>query len=188
MSDNCLHIVPKHKEDYRNSKLKAKEIVEWFQARDTVEHDLSNCILSTDKKGYRFKPNIAAIFNDGDLWAYDDSLRVCGLELTYDRRTVFHPMEGAHLIMRCPNCGKIIAEDMAYQWINDWYKNKGKDYQNCPNCNKKKHLTEYNTEPEWAFSNIGISLWNTHWHLKPAFLAAMEKLFKAEVIVVAARI
>ncbi len=188
MSDNCLHIVPKHKGDYPDSEQKAKEILAWFQDRDMVENHLSDCILATDKKGYRFKPNIAAIFKDAQGQAYSDTLLTHGLELTYGKRTIFHPLEGMYLIIRCPHCGKDIDEDTGFHWIADWYENQGKDYPVCPHCQEKRHLTEYDIEPEWAFSNLGISLWNTHWDLKPELLTAMEDLLGTEVVVVPVRI
>ncbi|WP_298781622.1 hypothetical protein [uncultured Polaribacter sp.] len=188
MSDNCLHIVPLHKEDYPNAELKAKEILEWFQKKGIVEKELSACILSKDKKGYRFKPNITSIFNEGELWAYRDKYCIYGLELVFEKRTVFHPQEGAYLVIDCPNCNKTIDEQLGYEWISDWYENKGKDYQNCPICKEKRHLTEYHIEPTWAFSNIGISLWNTHWDLKSDFLNEMKQLFGTEIIIVPVRI
>lgn len=188
MSDTCLHIVPKHKDDYPCSESKAKEVLTWFQQRDMVEDCLSDCILSTSKKGYRFKPNIASIFNKGESWKYSDTLLIFGLELTYGRRKVFQPVDGGHLMISCPNCGKTVEEKIGYHWISDWHENKGRDYHNCLNCNEKRHLTEYSIEPEWAFSNIGISLWNGHWDLKAGFLTEMEKLFKTEIIVVPVKI
>ncbi|PID33854.1 MAG: hypothetical protein CR955_00380 [Thiotrichales bacterium] len=188
MSDNCLHIVPKHRDDYPDSELKAKEILTWFQEREMVEDCLSNCILSTNQKGYRFKLNITSIFNDGTSWVHNDALLTQGLELAYGKRKVFHPVEGAYLTITCPSCGKAVDEETAYHWIDDWHENKGKDYQNCPSCNEKRHLTEYEIEPAWAFSNLGISLWNTPWDLTTEFLSDMKKLFKTEIIVVPVRI
>lgn len=186
MSDNCLHIVPKHKNEYPNAELKAKEILKWFQEKDFVETKLSNCTLG--EKGYRFKPNIASIFNDGGLWAYQKDLITHGLEIVYGKRTVFHPMEGAYLEIKCPNCNKTIDEKTGYEWISNWYENTNTDYPHCPCCSEKRHLTEYKIEPEWAFSNIGISLWNTHWDLKSDFVSEMETIFGTEIIVVPVRI
>lgn len=187
MSDNCLHIVPIHQGDYPNAEQKAEEILKWFQDRDLVETEPSDCIMSLEKNGYRFKPNIASIFNE-DYGAYCDNLIVHGLELIAGKRTVFHPMEGAYLDISCPNCQFKIDENMGYEWISDWYKNNGNDYPACPNCHTKTHLTEYDIEPEWAFSNIGISLWNTHWDLTPEFLNEMKQLFGTDVKVVPVRI
>ena len=134
MSDNCLHIVPIHKEEYPNTELKSKEILNWFQGKGLVESELSDCILSMDKKGYRFKPNIVSIFNDGELWAYSDSLITHGLELVSGKRTVFHPMEGMYLEITCPDCNSIIDENIGFDWVANWSENSGTNYPNCPNC------------------------------------------------------
>jgi hypothetical protein len=67
MSDNCLHIIPRHSGEYPQAEKKANEILSWFQDRDIVEKEPSACVLSMGRKGYRFTPNIATIFNDGDL-------------------------------------------------------------------------------------------------------------------------
>lgn len=187
MSDNCLHIVPIHEGDYPNAVAKAAEILKWFQERDIVETEASDCVLSLDKTGYRFKPNIATIFNDGEQWAYND-LHTHGLEIEVGERQVFSPMEGMYLKITCPNCHTQINEDVGFKWIGNWCEQNETDFPVCPNCKQKRHLTAYSIEPEWAFSNIAISLWNTHWDLKPEFIEEMEALFGMKVKVVPVRI
>lgn len=187
MSDDCIHIVPIHAGEYPNAESKAKEILKWFQDRDIVENELSDCTLGKEK-GYRFKPNVRSLFKGDELWAYSDTLWTHGLEVVFDKRKIFHPVEGAYLELTCPDCKFKIDENIGYEWVSDWYESTGTDYPICPSCKEKRHLTEYEIEPEWAFSNIGISLWNTHWDLKPEFLSEMEKLLGMKVMVVPVRI
>jgi hypothetical protein len=187
MSDNAIHIVPIHTGTYQNDKQKAEEILKWFQEREIIENTLSDCILSLDKNGYRFKPNITSIFKDGDLWAYSDSLKTHGLELVFDKRTIFHPVEGMYLEITCPHCKYQFSDDFGFTCITQWYENIN-DYPICPKCKQKRHLIKYHIEPEWAFSNIGITLWNTHWDFKTEFLEDMKQLFGSEITVVQARL
>ncbi len=188
MSTTCIHIVPKYINEYPNSKLKAKEILDWFKNREIIEEDLSDCILSTDKKGYRFKPNVASLFNDGERWAYSKTLKVHGLELVYNKRTVFYSMDGPGITIKCPNCETTIDENLGIEWVSDWYENIGTDNKICPLCKKNNNLLQYDFGTEVVLSNIGISLWNTHWDLEHDFLEEMRKLFKTEIITISARI
>ena len=175
MSDNCLHIVPIHEGDYPNPSQKAEEILKWFQERDLIEKELSDCTLG--KFGYRFKTQIGSLFIDGEKWAYCENLSTHGLEITAGTtRRVFHPMEGMYIEMHCSNCEKKIDEETAFSWVGDWA--KGQNTFQCPHCQYKAYLASYTIEPEWGFSNIGISLWNTHWDVKPEFINAMECIFR----------
>ncbi|PRY86283.1 hypothetical protein [Mongoliibacter ruber] len=186
MSDNCLHIVPIHEGDYPNASQKAEEILQWFIEKDIVENELSDCTLSS-QQGYRFKPAIADLFKDGEIWAYSKSLKTHGLEITSGTtRKVFHPMEGMYLEIHCPHCKNEIDEETAFSWVGNWA--KGQNTFQCTHCQNKAHLVRYTIEPEWGFSNIGITLWNAHWDAKPAFINVMEHLFECPVILIQVRI
>lgn len=186
MSDNCLHIVPVHQEDYPNTVQKAKEILAWFQDRDLVETEATDCTLG--EKGYRFKPNIAALFKDGETWAYRKDLHTHGLEISTGKRQMFCAGEGMYLEISCPNCNTKINEDLGYKWIGDWFSPDKTDTPTCPHCQQTRHLTEYGLTPNCAFSNIGVSLWNTHWDIKPETIAEMELLFGTKVSIIIERI
>jgi predicted nucleic-acid-binding Zn-ribbon protein len=187
MSDNCLHIIPRHSGEYPQAEKKANEILSWFQDRDIVEKEPSACVLSMGRKGYRFTPNIATIFNDGESWAYRGDLVLHGLELEYGKRKVFFPGEGDYMVITCPNCSQSIYKEEVFDWINDWYLGKT-EFFHCPHCHKKEHLTEYIIDPNWGFSNLAISLWNTHYDLKPNFLEEMKSILETEIVVVNMRI
>lgn len=185
MSDTILHIVPVHEGDYPDAEQKAQEILQWFLVRDMVKSNLSDCTLGNP--GYRFQPNIATIFHNGKQWGYRENLHIHGLELHFGtKRIVFHPMEGEYLILTCPHCNQHIKEPIGYQWVGNWA--EGQNIFTCTSCGKENHLTSYSVEPEWGFSNIGISLWNTHWDVKEEFISAMEALFKTPVVAVNVRI
>ena len=185
MSDNCLHIVPIHEGDYPNASQKADEILQWFKERDLIENELSDCTLG--KLGYRFKPQIASLFNNGDKWAYRENLITHGLEITAGtKRKVFHPMEGMYLNIHCPHCDKEIEQETAFNWVGNWA--NGQNTFLCTYCQNSNHLVHFKIEPEWGFSNIGITLWNTHWDVKTGFINAIEHLFEMPVSLINVRI
>lgn len=185
MSDNCLHIIPIHEGDYPNALHKAEEILQWFLERDIVENELSDCVLGNF--GYRFKPQIASLFNDGEKWAFRENLITHGLEITAGTtRKGFHPMEGMYLIIHCPNCEQKIDTDTAFLWVGNW--TEGQNTFQCPHCQYKAHLVRYTIQPKWGFSNIGITLWNTHWDVIPAFINAIEQLFHCPIALIQVRI
>jgi len=66
MGVSCTHIVPVHEGNYPNAERKATDILEWFKQRDVVENDPSDCLLSNDRFGYRFKPVIESIMQLSD--------------------------------------------------------------------------------------------------------------------------
>ena len=141
----------------------------------------------TSNQRYRFKPQIASFFNDGEKRSFRDNLITHGLEITADTtRRVFHPMEGIYLEIHCPHCKNGIDEETAFSWIGNWA--EGQNTFQCPHCQYKAYLASYTIEPKWRFSNIGITQWNTHWDAKPAFINVMEELFECPVTLIQVRI
>ena len=184
MSDNCIHIIPVHEGDYPDAERKAFELLAWFRERDMVEAELSDCTLG--KPGYRFKPAITAIAADvgqvKEFFRLD--LLTLGLELHFERRTVFHPMEGVGAIrMTCGSCGHEHDDARTGEFLLSWI-DATDDFPRCAGCGRASHITTYSFEDSghWGFSNLGITLWNFDPDLNSAFLVEMRAIYGTEEI------
>lgn len=185
MSLDKTHIVPKHVGDYPNSEMKAKEILTWLQDNGMVENILSDCILTGE--GYRILPGIISIYKEKHPNPMLFDLRTLGVEVHYGERKVFHPMEGADLIFRCPKCDHVVDDENFISFFEGWY-NSINDYPQCNNCKNPFHISSYKTSEPWAFSNVGITFWNSGNDFEPWFLEKMKNFFGTEIIVVYAHI
>lgn len=190
MSDNCLHIVPLHEGDYPDPERKALELLAWFQERDMVEAEPSDCTLGDP--GYRFKPAITKIAADAgqvrEFFRLD--LRTLGLELHFKGRTIFHPMEGVGAIrMICGACGHEHDDGRTGEFLLSWVEARD-DCPRCAACGRASHITTYRFEDTgyWGFSNLGITLWNFDLDLSAAFLAEMRAIYGTEIRLVHVRI
>jgi rubredoxin len=106
-----------------------------------------------------------------------------GLEIYHGKRKVFHPMSGMELHIICPECNYEFEEDFGFECITNWMEYKD-DYPVCPQCGEKRHLVKYQIneqEGEWAFSNIGITLWNPFPYLSEVFLNEMKRMFETDI-------
>lgn len=81
---------------------------------------------------------------------------------------------------------KKIEEETAFSWVGNWA--EGQNEFQCTHCLKSNHLVRYKIEPEWGFSNIGITLWNTHWDIKPSIIKELEHLFETPISLINVRI
>ncbi|MCH2558378.1 MAG: hypothetical protein MK005_13870 [Alcanivorax sp.] len=185
MSDSCTHIVPVHTGDYPDAEAKAREILAWFQDRGMVAAEPSDCTL--DGPGYAFTAKIQALFIEPmDPRVHDGTTR--GLALHAGERKVFHPMEGAELSFVCPGCGHDQGWD-GVDVIGAWFADE-EDEPACPACGERFHINRYGTDrggtdTPWAFSNLGITLWNDHGGaFQPAFLDSMRALYGTDIRVV----
>lgn len=185
MGVGCTHIVPVHEDNYPDAERKAAEILEWFKQRDIVENDPSDCLLSKDKFGYRFKPAIESIVSLSDR-PYAEALfkhppQTFGLDLYAGERTIFHPMEGASLDAACPLCGHFQDNDYVSDFLSGWL-DATSDQPRCQGCGTEQHINAYRFEQDWGFSNIGITLWNFPGDQTGEFLDEMRALFGTEAV------
>ncbi|SIS58963.1 hypothetical protein [Paracoccus saliphilus] len=188
MGIGFMHIVPVHRHDYPDGEATVKTALRWFQERELVENELSDCALG--EAGYRLLPEISRIFEDGEPL---QRLKIQGLALHYGARKVFHPMEGAEMHFACPACGYEQGWD-ASDSIGLWYSGED-DFPECPECKQHHHVTEYETrgsrglEPAWAFSNIGMTIWNGPGsELATWFLDEMRALYGTELRIILSHI
>ena len=185
MSVSCTHIVPVHEGDYPNAERKVTEILEWFKQRGIVDNELSDCILSGDKFGYRFKPAIESIVSVRDRpyagALFKHPLQVFGLDVSAGKRMIFHPMEGGSLESTCPLCGHLQDDDYVSDSLSRWL-DAANDYPRCQGCGIEQHINAYRFEQDWGFSNIGVSMWNFPGHPAAEFLDEMRALFGTEAV------
>lgn len=181
MGSGCIHIVPVHAGEYTDAEAKAGEILAWFVERGMVEAEPSDCIMA-DRPGHRFTPAIAGLFEDNA--AMDEvaarAMAVFGLDIHCTGKRVFHPMEDAQLEMGCPRCGHIHAMDEAMELVGTWY--EGAERVACRACGEASPLAFYDCVPDWGFSSIAITLWNTNGDLNADFIAKMSALFGVEAV------
>nr|WP_314262463.1 hypothetical protein [uncultured Devosia sp.] len=156
MSDNSLHLVPVHQGDYPNARDKAHQALAFLVERDMVEAQPSDCTLAT-APGHRFLPGARELFEDGD--AIHLGLAVSGVSLECEGRRAFHPMESADLNLTCATCGRVHMFDEAVEFIPGWLSGE-QEFPRCLACGTARHLAEWNCQPEWAFSNLGLTFWN----------------------------
>lgn len=185
MSVSCTHVVPVHEDNYPDAERKAAEILEWFKQREIVESDPSDCLLSTDKLGYRFKPAIESIMNLSDR-PYAQALfkhppQVFGLDVYVGERMIFHPMEGGSLETTCPLCGHSQDEGYVGDFLSNWL-DTASDYPRCQGCGTEQHINAYRFEQDWGFSNTGVTMWSFPGEPADEFLDEMRILFGTEAV------
>ncbi len=174
MSDNYITICPV--KEVENPEELSLKISKWLQAKGIIENELSDCILSTNKKGY--KPGNKHL----NVIGFDENilrLQVCGLEITTEREVFNAGAFTPFTKLECPNCKTnrfegITPQDFytencteeqldrfnsVFPEFDKWSNNENASLT-CPNCSIESDLTSYKTDNSIAFSNLGFTFWN----------------------------
>lgn len=188
MSTSCWHIVPICEGDHPDPRGKAREILDWFVARDLVEAEASDCTPSD--AGHRFRPNIRTVLQS-DHPLFEDwhgriaDSRTCGLEVTSGARQIFLS-GGEPITMTCPACGR--EHDFAEATealIAPWCSGEV-DRPQCLGCGDRTHPSRW--ECEWGFGNLALSFWNIWPNFAETFLDDMRGLLGADIKLIGQRL
>lgn len=174
MSDNFITI-SSAKEVEKPIELKNK-VIDWLQSNDYIEKELSYCVMSMKKKGYKpGKNHISAIGGDENILR----LQVCGLETKTEREIFNAGTFTAMTKMECTNCNKnrfesITPQDFftdnctkeqmelfnsVFPVFDKWTRHE-KAMITCPHCSVESNIDEYNWDNSISFSNLGFIFWN----------------------------
>ncbi|GAA4239410.1 hypothetical protein GCM10022291_33600 [Postechiella marina] len=195
MSDNYITITTV--KEVKNPKELSEKILKWLQTKEIIESELSDCILSTKKKGYKpaNKHTDAIGYNENIL-----SLQVCGLEVKTEREVFNAGAFTPFTKLECPNCNTnrfkgispqdFYTENCTEEQLNrfntvfpefdKWSNNKDTSLT-CPHCLTKSNLASYKTDNSIAFSNLGFTFWN--WpDLKEEFLMELKTEIGMDIV------
>lgn len=152
MSDHSIAIVPRQS-GFPDSKIKAKEILDWLISKDIVKPTLSDCVLGLEK-GYAVSEGARLVTNHPEYLPFE--LITNGLDII-TKRCVFDAGENGLDKIICPDCQKnIVNED----WdLNPWFNNES-DNLICPVCKHETEIHSFLFEPSWGFSDLGFIFWN----------------------------
>ncbi len=195
MSDNYITICPA--KEVENSEELGLKILKWLQAKEIIENELSDCILSTSKKGYKpANKHVDAIGFDENILR----LQVCGLEITTEREVFNAGAFNPFTKLECPHCKTnrfegITPQDFytencteeqldrfnsVFPEFDKWSNNESASLT-CPNCLIESDLTNYKTDGSIAFSNLGFTFWN--WaDLKEEFLKELTTEIGMDIV------
>ena len=175
MSDHSISIVARES-NYKDNKLKSKEILEWLISKDIIKSELSSCILSPDK-GFAISYGGKLITEFSDELPFD--LISNGLEVITSRQIFDTGQIGMEKCI-CPNCKKNIANE-DWNFFNNWF--EGSNELICPLCDIATDIHEFKFTPEWGFSDLGFRFWN--WpDFKESFIKEFKEKLNCEVSIV----
>ncbi len=180
MSDSYLTIVPDAVESDEAEAL-AEFVLDYLVSRRIVRQEPSDCALGLGHApGTRFQEAI-----EGDDFGLK-SLLTNGMEVIIERSVFHNGFNGLERI-DCPSCGADVHDTPWGNWLDEWFRNTGKDRMACPNCKVQRSITEYTFHPIWGFGNLGFKFWN--WPpLQMEFIREIERLVKRPVKVVMGRL
>jgi hypothetical protein len=175
MSTVSVSIIPK-RSSYPDKENKANEILEWLIARDIVQPNLSDCILSSSH-GYAISDGATKISIFPDQLPF--GMLTNGLEIV-TKRQVFDTAENWIDKLLCPNCNENIA---FYDWdLDAWYAMESDNFS-CPLCKHVTDIHQFTFEPDWGFSDLGFKFWN--WtDFTADFINEFKKKLNCEISIV----
>ncbi|GAB2792200.1 hypothetical protein GCM10027275_41340 [Rhabdobacter roseus] len=173
-----------------------EKVILWMQSKEFVESELTDCIISSKRKGYKpGKNHVAAIGYDENILKW----KVCGVETKAEREVFNACAFTAMTKMECPNCGRNRFEgitpldfftDNCTKEQLELYDNvfpefdKWTNYENatltCPHCVTISKIDDYKIDSSISFSNFGLTFWN--WpDLTVDFLENMKHVIGREI-------
>lgn len=175
MSVHSISIVPK-KSSYPDNAKKAQEILNWLISKDIVKPTLSDCILSSSKRGYAISNGASQItLFPINIWNTNPN----GLEII-TKRQVFDT--GGNWIdeLICPACTKNITFNDCD--LSPWEKNQSDDLI-CLRCGHQTEINNFIFRPDWGFSNLGFTFWNWPYFTND-FIEDFKRKLKCDVSIV----
>jgi hypothetical protein len=142
----------------------ADRVVEALNRRGIISLKKTSCVLGPDL-GYPPGPQLPQGIRDELL-----SLGTHGLEVTVGRTV--HQSWAPEAIV-CPVCWfrEELGEDVSkwYAAVTDWHEGRSPGAIQCCHCGRSTPVTQWSSEPRWAFGNLAFTFWN--WPpLEPPFL------------------
>ena len=170
MSDFSISLVP-NKTEVDNKEIVRNSILDYLINRKIIRDEKSDCVLNS-KGGFPPGKNVSSILideNDNNF----KSLWTNGLEII-EERTVFHTGGNGIEKIKCPKCDSDIIDSDWGNYIDYWYKGKDNSFE-CPDCKKRISITNCNFEPNWGFSDFGLTFWN--WpNIKESLVRELEEI------------
>jgi DNA-directed RNA polymerase subunit RPC12/RpoP len=194
MSDNYITITTVA--EIENPVEIKDRVIQWMQSKEFIESDLSDCIMSTKKKGYKpGKKHVDAIGYDEDILKW----KVCGVETKTEREVFNAGAFTAMTKMECPSCGSNRFEgikpqdfftdnctkeqldlfDSVFPEFDKWTNGENATLT-CPHCGSTSNIEKYKIDNSLSFSNFGLTFWN--WpDLTTNFLEQLKSVIGIEI-------
>lgn len=174
MSDNYITITTVT--EIENPVDVKNKVILWMQSMKFIENELSDCVMSPKKTGYKpGKNHVDAIGYDEDIQKW----KVCGVETKTEREVFNAGAFTAMTKMECPSCGRNRFEGISPQdfftdnctkeqlelfhsvfpEFNKWI-NCESTALTCPHCGTTSNIEKYKIDNSLSFSNFGLTFWN----------------------------
>ena len=122
------------------------------------------CVLGST--GYRPGPAVADSYKlekrEGRFW----ELVTCGVEPTVGRSFNMWALGPSSEGFTCSACGAIVKPfgdsfgDAIHKAVGEWMEESGPALVSCPECRKKRPITEWQCKPPFGFGNVSFRFWN----------------------------
>lgn len=143
-------------------------VLEWLVAERIVEAELTDCIMSLDRHGYRPAPDFMSASSDPEdpectnmCYARFITSKVNGLEIIQGKHITVSG-EGSYVCSICPACGgeRAVFDEAWNAACTDWYEHGGPGLLSCEHCGEARRLLDWSHRDPIGFGVLTFKFWN----------------------------